>query len=140
MNDARSETPPQDPHVQAVLRQYLERLDSGENVDRDEFLEQHADVADELRSFLNTEEQLRQLMNKKSDSRIYLIMDEIPAHGDKPSEITWKFGKTKSIRLNDLIHDWTPYTGLDMTLVTNNTSHIEAKRAVYTHPNYLSLL
>ncbi|NOZ22161.1 MAG: hypothetical protein GXP25_13870, partial [Planctomycetes bacterium] len=47
---------------------------------------------------------------------------ETPAEGGRPSEITWEFAKTKSIRLNDLIHDWTPYTGLAMTLVCNKKS------------------
>ncbi|MAG93633.1 MAG: hypothetical protein CMJ48_07775 [Planctomycetaceae bacterium] len=69
MNEERPETLPQDPRVRAALQEYLERLDGGEQVDSEAFLEQHADVADEVRSFITTEEELRKLVRAEGDEQ-----------------------------------------------------------------------
>jgi serine/threonine protein kinase len=50
-----------DPRVAAALRDYLERVDRGEAVDREAFLLQHGEVADELRSLLGAENLIRRL-------------------------------------------------------------------------------
>eukprot|EP00913_Durusdinium_trenchii_P013344 g12525.t1 len=62
MNDSRPETSPRDPRVQAALEEYLESIDRGETVPKQQFLKRHADVAGELSAFIATEEQLRQLV------------------------------------------------------------------------------
>ena len=61
MSDSRQTTEPQDPRVKAALAEYMERLDRGEPVDRQQFLAQHADIAAELESFIATAEQLGRL-------------------------------------------------------------------------------
>jgi formylglycine-generating enzyme required for sulfatase activity/serine/threonine protein kinase len=52
---------PSDPQVAAAVREYLERLDRGELVDREEFLARHALIADQLRSFIAAEDDVRKL-------------------------------------------------------------------------------
>ena len=47
--------------VQAALKEYLERVDRGDAVDREEFLSQRPEIADELRSFIDAEDELRKL-------------------------------------------------------------------------------
>jgi hypothetical protein len=43
------------------MREYLERLDRGEAVNREKFLSLHAEIADSLRSLIAAEEELRDL-------------------------------------------------------------------------------
>jgi hypothetical protein len=61
LNDQSRSAEPSDPQVEAALRDYLERVDRGEPVDREEFLAGHAPIADELRSFIAGEDALRKL-------------------------------------------------------------------------------
>ena len=61
MIDQSKSAEPRDPRVEAALREYLERVDRGEPVDRDEFLARHAPIAEQLRSFIAAEEDLRKL-------------------------------------------------------------------------------
>jgi formylglycine-generating enzyme required for sulfatase activity/serine/threonine protein kinase len=49
------------PRVEAALRDYLERVDRGESVDRKAFLSEHAEIADELVSFLAAEAEVKKL-------------------------------------------------------------------------------
>ncbi len=58
MTDRKPNTDAHDPRVQSALKDYLERQDRGESVDRERFLTEHADIADELRSFLAADAQL----------------------------------------------------------------------------------
>ncbi|HEV3303732.1 MAG TPA: serine/threonine-protein kinase [Planctomycetaceae bacterium] len=51
----------QDPRVDAALREYLEQLDRGEPVDREDFLQRHAEIAGALRSLIDAEAELRKL-------------------------------------------------------------------------------
>ena len=46
VNDQPTPPAPKDPRVEAALREYLERVDRGEPVDREEFLARHAPIAD----------------------------------------------------------------------------------------------
>jgi serine/threonine protein kinase/formylglycine-generating enzyme required for sulfatase activity len=48
-----------DPRLQAALADYLDRVDRHEPVDRESFLEQHQEIAAELRLFIATEDELR---------------------------------------------------------------------------------
>jgi serine/threonine protein kinase/formylglycine-generating enzyme required for sulfatase activity len=48
-----------DPRVQAALGDYFDRVDRNEPPDRESFLAQHAEIADELRQFIATEDELR---------------------------------------------------------------------------------
>ncbi len=61
MNDQSRRTEPKDPRVEAALREYLERVDRGEPLDREEFLARHAPIAEQLRSFIAAEEDVRKL-------------------------------------------------------------------------------
>ena len=61
MTDTSRQAEPSDPNVAAALREYLERLDRGELVDREEFLARHAPIADQLRSFIAAEDDVRKL-------------------------------------------------------------------------------
>ena len=61
MSDNKRGATDQDPRVKAALEDYLDRVDRGETVDRDRFLEEHHEIADELRSFLATEREFEQL-------------------------------------------------------------------------------
>jgi serine/threonine protein kinase len=55
-----------DPRVEAALREYLERIDRGEPVKPEDFLSQHAEIADALRSFITAEVELRKLAGAQS--------------------------------------------------------------------------
>ncbi len=61
MNDQSRRAEPNDPQVAAALHDYFERVDRGEPVDREEFLARHAPIADQLRSFIDTEDEVRKL-------------------------------------------------------------------------------
>jgi len=61
LNDQSRSAEPSDPQVEAALRDYLERVDRGEPIDREAFLAGHAPIADELRSFIAAEDALRKL-------------------------------------------------------------------------------
>jgi 3-keto-disaccharide hydrolase len=47
--------------VQTALREFLERIDRGESPDRDDFIAKRPEIAKELRSCLEAEEQIRKL-------------------------------------------------------------------------------
>ncbi|HUE15757.1 MAG TPA: bifunctional serine/threonine-protein kinase/formylglycine-generating enzyme family protein [Planctomycetaceae bacterium] len=59
MKDESRHTEPKDDRVEAALREFLERVDRGEPVDREEFFARHAPIADELRSFIAAEDELQ---------------------------------------------------------------------------------
>jgi serine/threonine protein kinase len=61
VNDQLRRTEPKDPRVEAALRDYLEGVDRGEAADREEFLLRHAEIADQLRSFIAAEDEVRKL-------------------------------------------------------------------------------
>jgi serine/threonine protein kinase/Leucine-rich repeat (LRR) protein len=61
MPDPSKPTKARDPRIDAALREYLERIDRGELVDREKFIARHAEIAEALRSFLATEEPLRKI-------------------------------------------------------------------------------
>ena len=50
-----------DPRVQAVLNEYFAKIDRGESVEVEPFVAQHAEVADELRSFIAFDEEARRM-------------------------------------------------------------------------------
>jgi hypothetical protein len=60
VNDQSKSAGPHDPRVNAALREYLERLDRGEPIDREEFLARHAPIAGQLRSFIAAEDEARE--------------------------------------------------------------------------------
>jgi formylglycine-generating enzyme required for sulfatase activity/serine/threonine protein kinase len=61
LDDQSRHAEPNDPQVDAALRDYLERVDRGERIDREEFLARHAPIADQLRSFIAVEGEMRKL-------------------------------------------------------------------------------
>lgn len=60
-NQTRSLLASASPRIQAALQDYLDRVDKGEQIDADAFLIRHAEIADELRSFIAVDQQARQL-------------------------------------------------------------------------------
>jgi formylglycine-generating enzyme required for sulfatase activity/serine/threonine protein kinase len=50
-----------DPRVEVAIRDYLERVDRGEVVNREEFISRHGEIAAALRSFFAAEEPLRKM-------------------------------------------------------------------------------
>jgi formylglycine-generating enzyme required for sulfatase activity/serine/threonine protein kinase len=61
MDNQSAPAEPTDARVQAALREYLERVDRGETLDSEKFIAERAEIAPELRSFIDAEEQLRRL-------------------------------------------------------------------------------
>ena len=61
MDDRSKPAEIKDSRVEAAIRDYLERVDRGEPVNREEFISRHAEIADALRSFITAEEKLRKL-------------------------------------------------------------------------------
>lgn len=60
-NQTRSLLASASPRILAALQDYLDRVDKGEQIDADAFLIRHAEIADELRSFIAVDQQARQL-------------------------------------------------------------------------------
>jgi formylglycine-generating enzyme required for sulfatase activity/serine/threonine protein kinase len=60
-NPGSAEPEPANERVQTALKEYLERIDRGEAVDREKFLSQRPEIATELRSFIDAEDELRKL-------------------------------------------------------------------------------
>ena len=58
MSPSSKQPQPLDARVNQVLQEFLERIDRGETVDREQFLADHADLADQLRSFIADSEDL----------------------------------------------------------------------------------
>ncbi len=71
MQDPSKSDEPKDPRVAAALRDYLERVDRGEPVNREEFLSRYVEIADALRSFFSAEELFRQMDEARGeDSKV----------------------------------------------------------------------
>ncbi len=51
--------PANDPRLRAALEDYFDRVDRGEPVEPENFVAQHPEIADELRQFIATEDELR---------------------------------------------------------------------------------
>jgi formylglycine-generating enzyme required for sulfatase activity/serine/threonine protein kinase len=75
---------PTDARVQAALRDYLERIDRGQPLDRETFFAQHPEIAGELRSFMDAEEELRKLArNRRSEIDTGDSTQSFSAHGQE---------------------------------------------------------
>ena len=61
MNDQSGHAEPKNRQIEAALGEYLERVDRGELVDREEFLARHALIAGQLRSFIAADDEVRKL-------------------------------------------------------------------------------
>jgi hypothetical protein len=61
LNDQSGRAEPKDPRIEAALGEYLEQIDRGEPLDREKFLARHPTIADELRSFIASEDEVRKL-------------------------------------------------------------------------------
>jgi serine/threonine protein kinase/formylglycine-generating enzyme required for sulfatase activity len=84
MSDQSQHSPRADPRVQAALGEYLERIDLGEVVNRDEFLARHSEIADALRSFFSAEEPLRKIAaTKMSNESAAISTQSIAAQGQE---------------------------------------------------------
>ena len=84
MSDQSQPTESTDPRLQAALREYLERIDRGEAVNREEFLARHSEIADALRSFFAAEEPLRKVAATKiSNESAAVSTQSIAAQGQE---------------------------------------------------------
>jgi hypothetical protein len=54
--------PPIPSHLDEVLAEYMERVDRGETVDRERFLADHPDLAEELHVYFLAIDQLKELL------------------------------------------------------------------------------
>jgi serine/threonine protein kinase len=61
VNDQSGHAEPKNRQIEAALGEYLERVDRGELVDREEFLARHALIAGQLRSFIAADDEVRKL-------------------------------------------------------------------------------
>jgi Protein kinase domain len=61
VSDQSKDVESANPRVVAALRDYFERIDRGEVIDRDKFISWHAQIADELRSFIAAEIAVREI-------------------------------------------------------------------------------
>jgi tetratricopeptide (TPR) repeat protein len=76
-----------DPRIDAALREYLERIDRGESVDREEFISRHAEITDALRSFFAAEEPFLKMGGARGDDpslrqRVERLLAAHPQVGD----------------------------------------------------------
>jgi formylglycine-generating enzyme required for sulfatase activity/serine/threonine protein kinase len=84
VNDQSKRAEPKDPRVEAALRDYLERVDRGEPVDREEFLARHALIADQLRTFIAAEAEVRKLAGAQPlTDRSHDSTKSLSAHGQE---------------------------------------------------------
>jgi formylglycine-generating enzyme required for sulfatase activity/predicted Ser/Thr protein kinase len=82
MDNQPAPAEPTDARVQAALKDYLERIDRGEPLDRETFFAQHPEIARELRSFIDAEEELRKLArNLRSEQETGDSTQSFSAHG-----------------------------------------------------------
>jgi formylglycine-generating enzyme required for sulfatase activity/serine/threonine protein kinase len=72
-----------DPRIDAALRDYLERVDSGETLDTASFVAKHAEIADELRSLIDAEIQLRRLASGNAEGRPDTSTRSFALHGQE---------------------------------------------------------
>jgi serine/threonine protein kinase/formylglycine-generating enzyme required for sulfatase activity len=84
MDDQTVPAESSDARVQAALREYLEQVDRGEALNRDEFLSQRPEIAQELRSFIDAEDQLRKLARpKRADEQGSTSTQSFAVHGQE---------------------------------------------------------
>ncbi len=84
MSDQSKQADSTDPRVQAAIRDYLERVDRGEVVNRDEFLVRHIEIAAALRSFFAAEEPLRKMaVTRISEESAGISTRSIAVHGQE---------------------------------------------------------
>jgi serine/threonine protein kinase/formylglycine-generating enzyme required for sulfatase activity len=112
MNEpAPAKQPENDPRVQAALEDYFDRIDRDEPLDRERFIGQHQEIADELRLFLSTEEELRKFAaESQSASQIATGSFSQPAKetlaprsaargaASKSGELSGQFGRYRILR------------------------------------------
>jgi formylglycine-generating enzyme required for sulfatase activity/serine/threonine protein kinase len=68
LSDRSKQAESKDLQVQAALREYLDGVDRGEPVDREKFLARHAPIAEQLRSFIAAEEDVRKLAAARAET------------------------------------------------------------------------
>jgi len=84
MNDQLRRAQPKDPRVEAALSEYLERVDRGESIDPEQFLARHAAIANQLRSFILAEHEVRKLARHEPVSdRSHISTSSLAAPGQE---------------------------------------------------------
>jgi clan AA aspartic protease (TIGR02281 family) len=103
MSDQYNQAGSTDPRVQVALREYFERMDRGEAVNRDEFLARHAEIAGELRSFFAGEEQLREItVTKLSEESASISTRSFAAQGQETVPPRLQSDRSPATSGNDL--------------------------------------
>ncbi len=65
MSDQSKQAESTDPRVQAAIQEYLEKVDRGKMINREEFIARHPEITEALRSFFAAEEPLRNMAATK---------------------------------------------------------------------------
>jgi hypothetical protein len=71
-----------DDRLDKVIADYMQRIDRGETVDRERFIAEHPDFADELRAFFESDEQVERLISPAFDSRPATLDSSSPTDRD----------------------------------------------------------
>src|SRR5580704_19355127 len=109
---AKPPASPNDPRLQAALEDYFDRVDRHEPLDRDTFFRKHEDIADELRQFISTEDELRKFAAESfqgvsqistgsfSQQAGETLAPRTPASGEdsKSSDLSGQFGRYRILR------------------------------------------
>ena len=115
MNEPAPAKPPANPNdlrLQAALEDYFDRVDRHEPLDRETFFQQHEDIADELRQFISTEDELRKFATESfedvsqistgsfSQPASETLAPRTPASEDKAksNELSGLFGRYRILR------------------------------------------
>jgi serine/threonine protein kinase len=69
VNNPSSDPKELEQQIQQALREYLERVDRGETIEREEFISRYPQIAEELRSYIATSEDIRQMAAQHTDRR-----------------------------------------------------------------------
>jgi serine/threonine protein kinase len=144
LSDQSKQAESTDPRVQVALREYLERVDRGEVVNRQDFLARHAEIAHALRSFFAAEEPFRNMEGTRISegsagisTRSIAVLGQETVHprqkldhplGTIESGLAGQFGRYQIIRALGKGAMGTVYLALDTQLKRNvaiKTPHFE---------------
>jgi hypothetical protein len=97
LNDQSGRVEPKGPRVEAALRDYLERVDRGERLDREVFLARHAPIANQLRSVIVALDEVRKLDRETPLDRTQASSKSFVRHSQEtvPPQLAakWKAGR-----------------------------------------------
>jgi hypothetical protein len=130
VNDQSRGTEPSGPRIEAALREYLERIDRGEAIDREEYLARHGPIADQLRSYIAAEDEVRKLAGAATPvDRAHDSKKSFVAHGQ---EALAPRSVAKPPVGPDRIGDSSGLSGICISVAPSGSA--EARRLVMNNP------